>query len=244
MSKNNIIKITVFLFLAAIISDCGDVAAQHRRNQQVIRAYPLLGATVSQIRGDELRGFDKWGFTAGVGAIATLSERNMLYLSLEGCFSQRGAYNNTGDPYSMRGLTLNYVDIPLTFHFTDPYGGMTIGMGLLYSRLVQQPHGELFYDTNYFLPDTSNMSFLKNDLAFAIDFRFPVWQNLLINIRYQHSIIPIKRDWAFTEYGTQFSGGHTTWSNDLYNSSLTFRLLYVFGEPLSKAKKYAKKKKR
>ncbi len=230
------------LALAMLMILAVDLHAQRHRNRSIFQAYPIVGATASQIRGDELRGFKKWGFTAGVGSTLSLSDDGMWKLSLEASFSQRGAFNNTHNPYSLYDFTLNYVDIPLTLHFTDPYGGITIGAGLSYSRLVQQPHGNLLYIPTYFVPDTSDLSFLKNDLAAAIDVRFPLWKGLTLSFRYQHSLIPVKKGWSFTEYNQMFSGGSKTWSNDLYNSSISIRLLYVFGEQNSH-NKYNRKKK-
>ena len=235
-------KTTIPLLFALLVLGSGTLNAQRYNSRQIIRAYPSVGATVSQIRGDELRGFRKWGFSAGVGAIADLSSNNMWHLSIEANYSQRGAFNNTRDPYALFMFTLNYVDIPLTLHFTDPIGGITIGVGPVYSRLVQQPHGVMFYQPGYFEPDTSDMSFLKNDLAAAIDVRIPVWRGLTLNIRYQHSIIPIKRDWHF--FGYHYEGDRETsyWQNDCYNSSITLRLLYVFGDNNTYKKKQKKNK--
>ena len=237
-------KKTALLFLLAIMTLFPSAMAQHRHgnSRQMIRAYPAVGFTASQIRGDELRGFKKWGFTAGVGAEISLSDNNLWKATLETDFSQRGSYNNTNDPYSIWGLTLNYVDIPLSVHFTDPYGGMSVGIGLVYSRLVQQPHGELFYKPNVFIPDTSNLTFLKNDLAPFIDLRFPLWEGLTLNLRYQVSIIPVKKGWQFTEFYSANPNNFHTWSNDCYNSSVMVRLIYVFGDQ-PQIKNTSKKKK-
>ena len=134
------------------------------------------------------------------------------------------------DGIAVFNFTMNYVDIPLTVHFTDPYGGMTFGLGLVYSRLVQQPHGLLVYQPGYFEPDTSDMTFLKNDLSAALDVRFPIWRGLTLNIRYQMSLLPVKRGWRFS--GKHYVGDRevTSWENNVYNSSLSIRVLYVFGD--------------
>lgn len=221
-----------FILLTALLLLGLGAQAQRRSSDQVIQAYPAVGFTVSQMEGDELKGFDKWGFTAGVGAMVNLGRSEMFKLSLEASFAQRGAYNGTGDPYSM-DLTLNYVDIPLMFHFHDPYGGMMFGVGLTYGRLVQQPHSEIFYAPNYFIPDSSDMRFLKNDLAFTADMRFTLWRGLKLDFRYQCSLIPIKKEWRFTEIGVneQFE-----YINDCFSSSISARLMYVFGDDGSKPK--------
>ena len=112
----------------------------------------------------------------------------------------------------------------MTFFFKDPIGGIRIGLGPVYSRLVQQPHGEMEFNPRHFCPDTSDMSFLKNDLALAGEVRFAVWNNLHFSLRYQYSLFPVKKGWTFTE-------ADRSWSNDCYNQSVTFRLLWLFGEP-------------
>lgn len=210
--------------------------AQRRGNSAVIHAFPVVGMTFSQMEGDELKGFKKAGFTAGVGAVAAFGRKGETQLSVEADFAQRGARNTSGDPYSLTGFTLNYVDIPLMFHYQDPYGGMNVGLGLCYSRLVQQPHGTIYYSPTYFVPDTGNMAFLKNDLAVVIDMRFTLWRGLKLNMRYQRSIISIKNDMTFTEFHRSNEPGDT-WTNKCYNSSVAIRLLYAFGDESYKLKK-------
>ena len=236
-------RLTTLILLLSMLLTGATGWAQRYSNRQVIRAYPAIGATASQMRGDELRGFRKWGFTTGVGAVVDLSSDAKWQLSIEADFAQRGAYNNTHEPYSLFGFTMNYVDIPLTLHFTDPYGGMTFGLGLVYGRLVQQPHGVMIYQPGYFEPDTANLTFLKNDLSAAIDVRFPIWRGLTFNFRYQMSLMPVKRNWGFTGLHHEGDREVTSWQNNVYNSSISIRLLYVFGDQQDH-KKYNKKKKR
>ena len=249
MTKHSINR-TLYIFLLIsifLISSSNDLQAQRRRHSrdQIIKAYPSFGITASQIRGDELKGFKKWGITAGVGALVNLTDNEMWQMSLEADFAERGAYNSTGDPYSLIDFTLNYVDIPITIHFTDPWGGLKLGVGLVYSRLVQQPHGSIYYAPSYFVPDTSDMSFLHNDLCAAVDLRFPIWKGLTFNIRYQHSLIPVKRDWWFTEHLSAVEGDVSRWSNNCFNSSVMVRLQYVFGQDSGNKKyKSSKSKKR
>jgi hypothetical protein len=213
---------------------------------QRIHGFISSGATVSQIEGDELKGFKKWGYTGGVGAMVHLSKNQTWNLSIEALYTQRGSYNGTGDPYSI-SLKLDYVDIPLMLHYRDPWGGMFVGLGLNYSRLVQQPHNIIKYNPNYFFPDTNNMTFLNNDLMIVADIRFPVWKGLWFNIRWQYSLIAIKKDWEFTEFrGTTplldengdpvlnengrvvMVPRRVTWINDCYSNSLVFRLIWQF----------------
>ena len=159
-----------------------------------------------------------------VGGHAAVSRNNRWGLTTEVLFARRGAYNNSGDPYSAN-IKLDYVDIPVLLHFQDPYGGMLFGLGLCYGRLVQQPHFQGKYNPNYFVPDTSDYSFSHDDFAVVADARFTVWRGLQFNIRWQYSLLPVKRDWQFSEYK---QGRWYSWSNNCYNHSLLFRLIYQF----------------
>lgn len=214
--------------------------AQYKKKQASFSAFPIVGTTVSQIEGDELKGFKKVGLTAGVGTLVSLDRSGQWQVSIETDFSQRGARNPTSNPYRLSNFTLNYVDIPLLLHYQDKYGGMNFGLGLCYSRLVQQPHGTVQYSPTYFIPDTTNMTFLRNDLSCVIDMRFSLWKGLKLNLRYQRSILPIKTDWTFQEY-TNASEPPEVWTNKAYNSSVSVRLLYVFGEDNKKNKNHKRR---
>ena len=232
---------TIKKALAALLllAVTGSAVAQRYGRSSVIKAYPVVGFTVSQIEGDELKGFRHGGFTGGVGAFVQLTENGRWLLSVEADYTQRGVREVTRTSetlYNVKGLNLDYVDIPLLVNYTDPYGGMTVGLGLCYSRLVQQPHGELSYSPHYFIPDTSDMTFLRNDLSAVADIRFTLWRNLKLNFRVQYSLFPVKKDWQFTEYLT--STETTTWKNNCYNFSVSSRLMWIFGDDQhSKAKK-------
>lgn len=191
---------------------------------QRIHAYVTSGVTLAQIEGDELKGFLHPGAVAGVGALAALDDRYRYGLSVEAIFNQRGTHSSSSNPYRTH-LTLNYVDSPLLFHYQDPYGGMLFGLGAVYSRLVRQPHGKLQYHPAAFIPDTTDMTFLSNDLSLLADLRFTIWKGLQFNLRYQHSIIPIKRDWHFTEVVGQVK--HEIYRN-AYNQSISLRLIWQF----------------
>ena len=193
-------------------------------NAQRIHGFVSSGIALSQIEGDELVGFKHYGYTGGVGALTAISANNRWGLSVETIFSQRGSRERSGDPYSLM-MTLNYVDIPVMVHYQDPYGGMLFGAGLVYGRLVQQPTGNMKYNPNSFVPDTSDMTFLKNDLGVAIDARFSVWKGLQLNLRWQYSLLAIKRDWHF-DYFKQ--GRWYGKDNDCYSNVVTLRLIYQF----------------
>ncbi|KWW30074.1 MAG: hypothetical protein AUK63_1120 [bacterium P3] len=220
--------------MTTVLLSAGAQRRRHGGDGVVFRAYPMLGGVASQIEGDYLKGFKHWGVTGGVGTQMYFGDSDRWSLSVEADFSQRGTreYSNSSEiPYNIKGLTLNYIDIPLTFHFTDPWGGITVGAGVVYSRLVSQPHGTLSYNPAYVEPDTTDLTFLRNDLAIAGDIRFAVWRNLMLNLRIQYSLIPVKKGWTFVEHVTASDTEPPKVTvNDCYNFSIGVRLIYMLGE--------------
>lgn len=204
--------------------------------QQRIHAFVTSGITVSQIEGDELKGFKQVGYTGGVGALMSLSDNNRWGLSVEALFSQRGARStdNTRNYFYKLNIRSNYIEIPLLLHWQDQYGGMLFGAGVSYGRLVRQPEGfgEIGFNDNFFVPDTNDKAFLPNDFMVVADARFTVWRGLQINLRWQYSLFAVKRDWHFEYHdgGINPDGtDHITLiTNDCYNHSLVFRLIWQF----------------
>lgn len=206
-------------------------------NAQRIHAFVSSGMTVSQIEGDELKGFKHFGYTGGVGALAAISSNNQWGLSVEALFSQRGAYSRSDTRYYLYhiNLTTNYIEIPLLIHWQDRNGGMLLGAGISYGRLVQQPHGPIGFDSTFFRPDTTDMNFLSNDLMVVADARFTIWRGLQLNFRWQYSMLPIKRDWNFYQYdgyevnsSGQIQERWKTRTNNCYNHSISVRLIWQF----------------
>lgn len=205
--------------------------------QQRIHAFFTSGVTFSQIEGDELKGFKQIGYTGGVGALVSLSENNRWGMSLEALFSQRGARSTSDTRYYLYYFNVrsNYIEIPLLLHWQDRHGGMLFGAGVSYGRLVRQPHGEIGFSPTFFVPDTTDKTFLPNDFMVVADARFTIWRGLQLNIRWQYSLIAVKRDWTFRYfdgYESDSEGNQVerwaTKTNDCYNNSIVLRLIWQF----------------
>ena len=198
---------------------------------QRIRGFVAAGGAVSQVEGDELKGFKQLGLNAGVGAMIDLTGSDRLLLDVEVLYAQRGAWQKTtSDNVYCMNLYLNYVDIPLLLTYHDPIGGIIAGAGLTYGRLVQQPHSVIYYNDRDVIPDTA-MNFLKNDLTATVDFRFPIWRGLQIDLRWQYSLIAIRKDWQFAHYDGKDAYGNYRYKyvyNNAYNHSLVMRLIWQF----------------
>lgn len=211
-------KITILLLAVAAVSLC---------NAQNIKAFVTSGVTLSQIDGDEVYGFKKLGYVGSVGALIPLESKERWLLSLETMFSQRGAREERSTKTYFYKVTLPYIEVPVMAHFSDPKGGWTFGVGFSYSRLVGSPNEWFRFDSARFVPNTET-PYLKNDFSIIADIRFKIWRGLKFNVRYQYSMVPIKKDWDFTEindHGTEFVK-----PRNAYNNSLSARLIWVFGD--------------
>lgn len=204
-------------------------------NAQKIKAFVALGGNLSQIDGDEVYGFKKLGFTGSVGTMIPLTESQKWAISVEAKFSQYGAYQKDY-PYSYNA-TLPYIEIPLMAHFVDNQGGWTFGLGAVYGRLMNYTEKAAWDNTGVttVITDFQKKPYEKNDFSFVADIRFKIWKNLKFNFRYQHSLVPTKKDWMFINNAQ-------TWTRDTYNSSLSARLIWVFGDDDTPKKKTKKRR--
>ncbi|RMF01268.1 MAG: PorT family protein [Bacteroidetes bacterium] len=100
---------------------------------QTFKATVFSGFNMSQIEGDKLAGYRKFGFNGGAQISADLSER--WSLSTEFTFSQQGARRGLTDfASSFDRIHYNFVEVPVLAHYRD--WKIKIGAGFSYSRLI------------------------------------------------------------------------------------------------------------
>lgn len=211
---------------------------------QRIKGEVFAGMNLSQVDGDEIYGFDKVGLNSGVGAILPIGRH--FTFSIETQFTQKGSVQgeqyqdtvfnpNTGENEYWTGeykLKLDYLEVPVLFHFTDRI--ISAGLGFSYGRLVnvkEYEHGNLVTTTTL-----NGGPYDKNDYNVLFDFNFRIHKKISkfkFNIRYAYSLDKIRtRDF----YNKFFE--HTG-TRDQFNNVISLRLMYVFNEkpPLAGQKK-------
>lgn len=190
---------------------------------QLFKGYGAAGFNMAQVDGDEVYGYKKFAGNLGVGVMVAFREK--WHVSLETSFSQKGAKGRPGRiiaEYDHYDLRLNYAEVPLLVHFTDKQF-FTIGAGFSWGRLVGVNELEDGENTEI---DVLDNTFEKDDFGVMVDLRFPVYQRLKFNFRYQYSMAALRE----REY-TNIAG--STRSRQYYNNLITFRLIYMFNEDLS-----------
>ena len=240
--KNKILVVFI-LFIAVFIER---VQAQKNTNDgdikidRQIKGVLIGGFNLSQVDGDEVYGFNRFGLNAGFGGILPLGHR--FSLSVEILYNEKGSYRKYSptpvdtlqNPYY--SLKLTYLTAPIMIHFEDR-NTWTFGLGLSWSRLVG------FKELEFNIPqdwDRPNITYkTKNDFSIIADIRFRVWKHLKFNLQYSYSLAKIR-----SRYYDPNPGSVEPWSRNQYNNVITARLLYYLNEKYLPQRFTFKKKKK
>lgn len=210
----------------------------NKTNAQIFKGMVIAGGNLAQINGDEVYGFNRIGLNTGVGVMAPLNKKRNVLMSMEVLYNQMGA-KESGDPFQYN-TRLDYVSIPFLIHYEDRFGGLTFGLGLQYSALINSKEDwGLPADTIHFMdyPDLSTVKdFSKSDFSLLFDVRFRIWERLKFNVRYQITCphMGIRKDVVFFNGLPAVNSDFLSWKRNFYNSVLSFRLIYVINERSTK----------
>lgn len=214
VTRSILFSVVLFFFTA-----CFPLSAQ------IIKGAAIAGMNISQVDGDEIYGWRKFG--ANIGAAAIVPVSNNFEFTLETIFNQKGSYQKAQRDDSLSGmykLKLNYLEVPLLFHFNDR-DRLQVGVGLSWGRLAgveEYEHGRKVETTNL------NDPYDRNDFNIMGDLKFSIYKQLKFNVRYSYSISKI-RTRVFTSPYTS-----NTWTRHQFNNFWSFRLIYVFNEEQSR----------
>lgn len=192
---------------------------------QSIKGGLIAGFNMSQVDGDEVYGYHKYGLNTGAMAIIPLDEK--FSISLEILYNQKGSYQRPWfSDDSANGaykLILNYLDVPVLFQYEDKKV-IKFGTGFSWGRLVEFKEWEhekrIYWDTPY-------GPYKNSDIDFLFDVQLRLIQGLSFDMRYAYSVGKIRT--------RTFLTGET---RKQFNNMITLRMIYVFRDkPMPKAKK-------
>lgn len=213
MRKTLIYSIVFALFILCGVSSSG----------QVIKGTVIAGGNLTQVEGDETKGWRQFGFNAGLGAILPFGKNKNWGFNLEALFSQKGAYQGAAFDDSVNTneyrLRLNYFEVPLYFTYTDK-DIVSVGLGGYFARLVSYREIDR-RGMDY--PYSEYPEFRDNDMGFLIDARVRIWKHLHINVRYSQTIGFIRNMVFYPPYGDAFE-------RKQLNQSIGIRFIYIFNE--------------
>jgi hypothetical protein len=178
------------------------------------------GLNFSQVDGDSYAGYHKVGFNAGGIVYVNLAEN--LASSLELLYSQKGSRGHQEQESGAHTLireykiNLDYAEIAVQLNYFDKRKSH-FGAGLSYSQLITAKETIV---TDPVDPNIQNLElypFKKGDLNFILGGNLKLWKGLFLNLRFQYSLIPIRK---LTPPGYGRS--------EQYNNMWTVRLMYLF----------------
>ncbi len=219
-------------FIAGVVvwsSLSGEASAQNPSNYYIedprtFYGGLLLGTNFSQVDGDSYAGYHKVGLNAG--GIIYMHIAPNLAASMELLFSQKGARGHKAQESGVHTLItaykiqLNYAEIPVQLNYFDKRKSH-FGGGFSYSRLISA--SETLETNPPNMPgsagylDLSQYPFEKSDINFILGGNLKLWKGLFLNVRFQYSLIPIRRNIP-PGYGRA----------EQFNNMWTVRLMYLF----------------
>ncbi len=181
----------------------------------------VVGASFCQVDGDNFAGYHKVGFNGGGVMYVRLVD--MLAFSTELLYVQKGSraapkqlpqvIMASGQTIYKYDINLQYVEIPLMLNYFDKRNS-NFGAGFAYARLLNSSE-KATLGNGVVIENTK--PFRQNDFTFVLNGNLCLYKGLFANIRFQYSIVPIKKD-----YDPMIGRA------EQYNNQWTVRLGYMF----------------
>ncbi|MDP4266363.1 MAG: porin family protein [Bacteroidota bacterium] len=182
---------------------------------QNIKGGIACGVNATQVDGDKLYGYNKFGLN--VGAIAIVPLWHNFNFWLETAYSQKGSHQKVTSVPPLDGsyeLNLRYLDIPLLINYTDK-NVITAGAGISINRLTSFTEK----DNTGFTDNDHKGTFNNYDYDWIANFNIRIYKGLHFNLRYSYSLKKIRTVY-YSDKAPDFG--------EEYNNILTFRLMYLF----------------
>jgi hypothetical protein len=175
------------------------------------------GASISQVDGDGMEGYNKAGLIFGGFVNRKLAPKlraqlEMIYI---GKGSKKGANPSKGI-FDYRRISLHYVEVPVVFQFWYDKFNLTLEGGLSYGVLISSKEEDEYGETTLFGPFNKNEVGLKTGVSYALSDAFSV------TLRFAYSILPIANE-TIRFQGKTYGGS--------YNNLLSLQINYSFSSP-------------
>jgi len=173
------------------------------------------GLSSSQVSGDALDGFDKFGLSAGPFVRAAWSETSSVRMSI--VYINKGSRKNANpklNDFRTYALRLNYVEVPLLYNYT--YQNRFRGeAGLAIGTLISSSERDNGLELEISDP------FKSYEFSLVVGANYLLTDNLFFNLRYTNSVIPVRNSPSTVNPLSFYEAGQ-------YNSVLQFMVGYEF----------------
>ena len=185
-------------------------------SQNTFKGFVTAGITTSQISGDGFYGFGQFGAYAGVGVRTDISD--VLSISGQLAFNQKGARKYQNNDFTTYRLRANYIEVPILIHYNIEK--WSIGSGLGFNYRINHRERSMFGDI---LPEREFKAF---ELAFHFGVDYQLNEQFTIGIGSQNSILPV-RDHSSTQVFPPNNLILGDWHNKLLNKGQYFTSLQL-----------------
>lgn len=142
------------------------------------------GANASQVNGDKLAGFDKFGLNLGAGIRRNISQK--AGIQLEFLYSEKGSRDvvSPSNPIPDTLFQFNYIDIPIVYTY-NVYPKLNVELGIFNSIRTKASYSDFVntYDRESIIRST--------DHGVVGGINYQLWEHLSINARMSQSIFDI-----------------------------------------------------
>jgi len=197
-------KFSLFIIIALFFGIMQPLKAQDMATVGAFAGGVSVGATTSQISGDNLAGFHKIGGTAGVFANCVLSDQPKfgLKLQMEMNFVMKGSHsftrsNQAVNPLGKYVLNLGYIEVPVLLRFR--FARITIRGISDFEFELGPAFGVYMYarerDTYGLINDLPPFKRWELSMMGGLSYMFK--NHHIVTLRYSNSILPVRRpNWA------------------------------------------------
>ena len=180
----------IFLFIIFFCLTTNYLKAQGQAIDQTFRPVFAAGLCGSQIDGDDYSGYKHIGYFFGAGINRQLSRifevEFMLTLLQKGLRSNyrtdSASLNNPNNPFTL--IRLNYLEVPVYLKIN--YKRFKAELGGAFGFLYKNPP----YDRTQIGPVTPTYPYNTFDYSFLLGAGYKLSPNLLLNIRFEYSLVP------------------------------------------------------
>ncbi len=168
------------------------------------------GFNASQVSGDDLFGFNKFGAYAGLGTGQEFKDNMFWELGL--LFSQKGSFSGTDNINNFKYLlNINYVDVPITFRYF---------FKLIYLEVGPQLSARLGYrEDNVQGPANDPREFSRFEVSAFFGLRYDINERFGIMTRFTNSVLPVRE---------HRSGAVELWNRGQYHTVISTAFVLHF----------------
>lgn len=168
-----------FFLFSILLFSISSFAQDHRFHLLLVG-----GANASQVNGDKLAGFDKFGLNVGAGVKRSISSKSSF--QIEFLYSEKGSKDvaSTNNPIPDTLFQFNYIDIPIVYAY-NIYPKLNLELGIYNSVRLKSIYSD-------FINDYDRTSVIRStDHGVTGGVNYQIIDDLSVNIRVSQSIFDI-----------------------------------------------------